>query len=70
MSDVVMGQQYRDVQSNVFGRSPPDLIVSRVFIGMDGKEYAELRSAAGPTDKRSLATEILRDKRRFVEVPR
>lgn len=68
-SDVGIGQHYRDVQANVFGRSPPDLVVSRIFIGTDGKEYAELRSAANPNDKRSLSTEILRDKRRFVAVP-
>jgi hypothetical protein len=51
----------------LFGHPPPDWVVDEVFIGTDRKEYAQVHSASNPHDRKTLATAILRDKRRFVQ---
>jgi hypothetical protein len=68
MDAVKPDQRFRDTQPTRFGTATLDLVVVRVFVGTDGKEYAEVHSAANPKDRRTLSTAILRDKRRFVEV--
>lgn len=68
MSEMKAGQRFRDTSPTVFGRSPPDWIVGKVFVGTDGVEYAHVYSAFNPHDRKTLSTAILRDRRRFTEV--
>jgi hypothetical protein len=70
MNQVKPDQHFRDTQLTHFGGAAPELVVRRVFVGTDGNQYAELCSATDSTDRRTLSTAILRDKRRFVEVTR
>jgi hypothetical protein len=67
MSEVTAGQRFRDAKSNLFGHPPPYWVVDEVFIGTDRKEYAQVHSDSNPYDRKTLATAILRDKRRFVQ---
>ena len=69
MNNVKPGQHFCDKHLTAFGRVAPGLTVLRVFIGTDGYEYAELCSGPSGKDRRTLSTAILRDKRRFIEVP-
>lgn len=68
MYEVIAGQRFRDAQPTVFGHPPPDWIVTDVFVGTDGKEYAHVYSARNTHDRKTLSTAILRDKRRFVQL--
>ena len=52
----------------LFGQLSPDWVVDRVFVGTDGKEYAEVYLATNTKEKKTLSTAILLDKRRFIEV--
>ena len=68
MNQVKPDQHFRDTQLTHFGAAATEFVVRRVFVGTDGNQYAELCSATDSTDRRTLSTAILRDKRRFVEV--
>ena len=67
MSDVTAGQRFRDAKPMLIG-NPPDWVVDEVFIGSDGKEYARVRSASNPQDRKTLSTATLRNKRRFTQI--
>ena len=66
--EIKVGQHFRDVQPTAFGGSAPLWIVGHVFVGTDGNEYAGIYSAKNSTDKKTLATSILLDTSRFMEV--
>jgi hypothetical protein len=68
MSDITEGQRFRDATPTLFGQSPPEWIVGQVFVGTDGKQYAQVYSASNPRDRKTLSTATLRDKRRFTQV--
>ncbi len=68
MVEVIAGQHFTDAQPTVFGRRAPVWMVTNVFIGTDGKQYAHVCAASSPQDRKTLSTAILRDKRRFIEV--
>jgi hypothetical protein len=68
MPEITPGQHFRDAQPTLFGRSLPDWVVSNVFVGTDGVQYAYMNSASNPYDRKTLSTEILRDKRRFAHI--
>lgn len=66
--EIKPGQHFRDSHPTAFGQLAHDLIVGRVFVGTDGKEYAQVRSASHLRDTRTLSVAVLQEKRRFVEV--
>ena len=68
MIPVAPGQQFREPHLNRFGKRSLALVVRRVFVGTDGKDYAEVYSADTPSDRRTLSVAVLSDKRRFVDV--
>jgi len=69
MPEVKPGQRFRDTQRTAFGGAAPDWIVAQVFVGTDGKQYAQqVYLANDPREKKTLSTAVLSDKRRFVEV--
>ncbi len=68
MIEIKPGQHFRDNHPTAFGHPTHDLIVQRIFVGTDGRDYAQVRSAANLRDTRTLCVAVLRDKRRFVEV--
>ena len=43
-------------------------VVDQVFVGTDGKQYAQVYLATDPQERKTLSTAVLLDKRRFVEV--
>ena len=65
------GQHFRDTQATAFGNKNKtiDLVIRRVFLSTDGKQHAEVHTAVDPSNRRTLSTAILKDRRRFVEVP-
>jgi hypothetical protein len=65
MSDVTAGQRFRDPSPTAFGKAQPDWVVDEVFVGTDGKQYAQVHSASKPHERKTLSTAVLRDKRRF-----
>ena len=67
MSDIQPGERFRDAAASMI-RGVPEWIVERIFVGTDGKEYAEVRSSLNANDGKSLSTAVLRDKRRFVRI--
>ena len=67
MSNIQPGERFRDAATTMI-RGMPEWIVERVFIGTDGKEYAEVRSSANNRDRKTLSTAVLGDKRRFVRL--
>ena len=69
MDEVIAGQRFRDAAPTVFGHPPPDWVVDQVFIGTDGKQYAHVHADSKPHERKTLSTAILRDKRRFIQVP-
>ena len=68
MPDIQSGQRFRDTQRTAFGGAAPDWVVDQVFIGTDGKGYAQVYLASDPKERKTLSTAVLLDKRRFVEV--
>jgi hypothetical protein len=67
MSDIQRGERFRDASTTVI-RGVPEWIVERIFLGTDGKEYAEVRSSSNSNDRKTLSTSVLREKRRFVKL--
>ena len=68
MSEITPGHCFRDANSTMFGHPPPEWIVSDIFIGTDGVQYARVYSASNPHNRKTLSTAILRDKSRFIQV--
>ena len=68
MNQIKPGKHFRDAKRTLFGHLPPDWVVDRVFVGTDGKEYAEVYLSTNTNEKKTLSTAILLDKRRFIEV--
>jgi hypothetical protein len=68
MIEIKPGQHFRDNHPTAFGHPANDLIVERVFVGTDGKEYAQVHSASHLREMRTLSVAVLRDKRCFLEV--
>ena len=60
-TEIKPDQRFRDTQATRFGNVTVDLVIRRLFIGTDGKEYAEVHSAADPSNRRTLSTAILKD---------
>jgi hypothetical protein len=56
------GQRYRNVEAKL---RDADWIVSKVFTGADGIEYAALQSSSDTTRRKTLALAIVGDPRRF-----
>jgi hypothetical protein len=66
--DIKPGQRFRDTQRTAFGGAAPDWVVDQVFVGTDGKRYAQVCLANDPKERKTLSTAVLLDRRRFVEV--
>jgi hypothetical protein len=62
------GQRYRDVCSSVLSGSGAEWIVEEVFRGTDGVQYARLACASDLSLRKTLATAVLGDGRRFVRI--
>jgi hypothetical protein len=63
------GQRYRDIQPGIFGRfSAADWIVETVQTDVYGIRHARLVSITDPTERKTLAAEVLADPARFEEV--
>jgi hypothetical protein len=66
---VETGQRYRDVQPGLFGRfSASDWIVEAVQSDALGIRHARLVSIADPSERKTLAAEVLVDPARFEEI--
>lgn len=65
---VERGQRYRDLSSSRFGVLGTEWIVDAIFTGTDGIEYAQLVNAADLTQHKTLAVDVLGDRKRFEQV--
>ena len=59
------GQRYRDLSTGRFGPLGTEWIVDAIFIGTDGLQYALLVNAGDLTQQKTLAVDVLRDRKRF-----
>jgi hypothetical protein len=65
-SEVHIGQRYRAVGTSFLG-SPTGLwIVGDIFVSTDSLRYARLVNVPDPTVLKTLAVEVLGDRRRYV----
>jgi hypothetical protein len=65
-SEVHIGQRYRAVGTSFLG-SPTGLwIVGDIFVSTDSLRYARLVNVPDPTILKTLAVEVLCDRRRYV----
>jgi hypothetical protein len=62
------GQRYRDLSSGRFGPLGIEWIVEAVFLGTDGIQYAQLVNAGDLTQQKTLAVDVLGDRKRFERV--
>lgn len=63
------GQRYRGVQLGLYGRSAvSNWVVEAVDTDAQGIRHARLVSAADPTERKTLAAEVLSDPSRFEAV--
>jgi hypothetical protein len=63
------GQRYRDARRGIYGRSvASDWIVEAVQTDAQGIRHARLVSVADPTERKTLAAEVLVNPARFEEV--
>jgi hypothetical protein len=67
MSAIQPGECYRDAAASSI-RGVPEWMVERIFVGTDGKEYAEIRTVANRHDRKTLSTFALGDTRRFIKI--
>jgi hypothetical protein len=65
---VERGQRYRDLSSSRFGVLGTEWIVDAIFLGTDGIQYAQLVNAADLTQQKTLAVDVLGDRKRFERV--
>ena len=62
------GQRYRDLSPGRFGALGTEWIVDAIFQGTDGIQYAQLVSASDLTQQKTLAVDVLNDRKRFERV--
>ena len=65
---VERGQRYRDLSAGRFGVLGTEWIVDAIFIGTDGIQYAQLVNAGDLTQQKTLAVDVLGDRKRFERV--
>jgi hypothetical protein len=65
---VERGQRYRDLSTGRFGPLGTEWIVDAIFLGSDGIQYAQLVNAADLTQQKTLAMDVLGDRKRFERV--
>ena len=65
---VERGQRYRDLSSSRFGVLGTEWIVDAIFRGTDGIQYAQLVNARDLTQQKTLALDVLGDRKRFERV--
>jgi hypothetical protein len=65
---VERGQRYRDLSTGRFGPLGTEWIVDAIFIGTDGIQYAQLVNASDLTQQKTLAVDVLGDRKRFERV--
>jgi hypothetical protein len=65
---VERGQRYRDLSSSRFGVLGTEWIVDAIFRGTDGIQYAQLAHASDSTQQKTLAVDVLTDRKRFARV--
>ena len=62
------GAAFPGYATHCIWRCRTDWIVDQVFVGTDGKQYAQVYLANDPRERKTLSTVVLLDRRRFVEV--
>jgi hypothetical protein len=62
------GQRYRDLSPGRFGALGTEWIVDAIFLGTDGIQYAQLVNASDLTQQKTLAVDVLNDRKRFERV--
>jgi hypothetical protein len=62
---VERGHRYRDLSAGRFGVLGTEWIVDAIFIGTDGIQYAQLVNAGDLTQQKTLAVDVLGDRKRF-----
>jgi hypothetical protein len=62
------GQRYRDVSSGRFGALGTEWIVDAIFRGTDAIQYVQLVNASDLTQQKTLAVDVLNDRKRFERV--
>ena len=62
------GQRYRDLSPGRFGALGTEWIVDAIFLGTDGIQYAQLVNAGDLTQQKTLAVDVLNDRKRFERV--
>jgi hypothetical protein len=65
---VERGQRYRDLSTGRFGVLGTEWIVDAIFQGTDGIQYAQLVNAGDLTQQKTLAADVLGDRKRFERV--
>jgi hypothetical protein len=65
---VERGQRYRDLSTGRFGVLGTEWIVDAIFQGTDGIQYAQLVNAGDLTQQKTLAVDVLNDRKRFERV--
>jgi hypothetical protein len=65
---VERGQRYRDLSASRFGVLGTEWIVDAIFVGTDGIQYAQLVNAGDLTQHKTLAVDVLGDRKRFERV--
>jgi hypothetical protein len=62
---VECGQRFRDLSFGRFGVLGTEWIVDAIFRGTDGVQYAQLANASDLTRQKTLAADVLADRKRF-----
>jgi hypothetical protein len=65
---VERGQRYLDLSAGRFGVLGTEWIADAIFIGTDGIQYALLVNAGDLTQQKTLAVDVLGDRKRFERV--
>jgi hypothetical protein len=68
MFSIEPGQQFREAAPTMFGRAGAAWIVTRISAGTDGLLHARIVMAADPSQAKTIAVDVLADRRRFVAV--
>jgi hypothetical protein len=68
VASVERGQRYRDLSAGRFGPLGTEWIVDAIFLGTDGIQYAQLLNASDLTQQKTLAVDVLEDRKRFERV--
>ena len=65
-TDVQIGQRYRAVGTSFLGSPTGVWVVGDIFTSTDSLRYARLVNVPDPTLMKTLAVEVLTDRRRYV----